>query len=146
MENKQILGIVGVILLIAGLFLPLVKIAILGTVSFYENNQAEAIVIIALGVISIVFILAKKYSLLGFSSFAIVAVMSASGIQIARRILGARSKAEKLLGKIADKMTDVAIDRVHIQWGLGVLLLGLLLIIICTIIGSRRAKTPSAAK
>ncbi|HGJ65078.1 TPA: hypothetical protein ENS27_06780 [bacterium] len=152
MTGKQLLGIIGAILLIAGLFLPLVKIPLLGSISFYENNQAEAIVIIALSAISIVFILAKRYSLLWFSNIAIMALMSATGIQLVRKLLKVKSKTEGLIGKnltdkIADKVTNIAMDHVKIQWGVAILLIGLLLVILCAIIGTKgRKKSPSVSK
>ena len=142
MDNKQILGIVGAVLLIAGVFLPLVKIPILGGVSFYDNNQAEAIIVIALAVISMVFIVAKRYSLLGFSNIAMIAVMSSAGIQIARRTMSAKSTAQKIIGeKLTDKITNKAMEHVHVQWGVAILILGLILIILCAIL--RRKKKSS---
>ena len=142
MDNKQILGIVGAVLLIAGIFLPLVKIPILGGVSFYDNNQAEAIIVIALAVISMVFIAVKRYSLLGFSYIAMIAVMSSAGIQIARRTLSAKSTAQKLIGeKLTEKIAGKAMEHVHVQWGVAILILGLILIILCAILGRKKKAT-----
>jgi len=159
MESKQLLGIIGAILLIAGLFMPLVKISLVGdigfSVNFYKYNQDVAIVIIALCVISIVFILVKRYSLLWFSSIAIIALMSVPGVQIAKRILKVKSKTESVADKLnienftdkmMDKITNATIDHVRIQWGLAILSGGLLLIILCAIIGSRKKRAPAVAK
>jgi hypothetical protein len=142
MDNKQILGIVGAVLLIAGIFMPLVKIPILGGVSFYDNNQAEAIIVIALAVISMVFIVVKRYSLLAYSNIAMIVVMLSAGIQIARRMMSAKSTAQKLIGeKLTEKITGKAMEHVHYQWGVAILILGLILIILCAMLGRKKKAT-----
>jgi len=147
MEKKQILGVIGLILLIVGLFLPIIKIPINDNINFYGNNRAEAMVIAALSVLSLIFILIKRYSLLWIPVIAIIAVMSVLGIDIAMRVMNAKSKAEGIIGEelteeISEGVTQIVTDHVQIQWGVVVLAAGILLIILCAIIGSIKKKLP----
>jgi len=150
MSNKQIIGIIGVVFLIAGIFLPLVKVSIIGNLNFYEKNQTESIIIIALAVLSLIFILVKRYILLWFSSIAIIVVMATASIRlvrIAKSLMKAQSAAEKIMGeklvaKITEKITETAIKHTQVKIGIAFLVIGLLLIILCAILGKREKVVP----
>lgn len=147
MGFKQIIGIIGSILLILGVFIPLVKIPLVGGISFYDNSKLEAIIVILIAVISIFLVVAKRYILLWFSGFALLAVVSVRGIQVIRKLYSARSTAEKILGekltaKLTKKLTNVAIEHVHISWGLIFLIVGAILIILCAFLATKGRHKP----
>lgn len=137
--KKQALGIIGAILLLIGVFAPMIKIPILGTMSFFDNNKLAGILIVILVLISLFLVFTKKLKLLWFSSIALLAVMGYTAWEAQKPLSSIKSKTSKILGerltdKITDKITDKAIDYVHIQWGLICLVLGLILIIISTVL------------
>ncbi|MGB9596729.1 MAG: hypothetical protein ACPL7B_10655 [Candidatus Poribacteria bacterium] len=143
MGFKQIIGIIGSILLILGVFIPLVKIPIVGGISFYDNSKLEAIIVIIIAVISIFLVVAKRYILLWFSGFALLAVVLVRGIQVIRKLYSARSTAEKILGerltaKLTKKLTNIAIEHVDISWGLIFLIVGAILIILCALLATKK--------
>ena len=158
MSFKQIIGIIGSLLLILGVFIPLVKIPIylpslnqmalyfhVGGITFYDNSKLEAIIVIAIAVISIFLVVAKRYILLWFSGIALLAVVSYRIIRVMQTLHSARSIAEKWIGekltdKIANKVTNVAIEHVHISWGLIFLIVGAILIILCAALATRGKK------
>jgi phosphoglycerol transferase MdoB-like AlkP superfamily enzyme len=147
MSNKQLVGIIGIVLLIIGLFIPFVKAPPMGGISFFESNKTESIIVIGLSAISLILIFAKRYLLLWFSSIATLLVVSTTAIQTVHRLMSARSTAEKIIGekltnKLASKLTNIAIEHVYIYWGLAFLILGLILIVLCPAI-SRTKKVMS---
>ena len=145
MSFKQIIGIIGSLLLILGVFIPLVKIPIVGGITFYDNSKLEAIIVIAIAVVSVFLVVAKRYILLWISGIALLAVVSVRGIQTIQKLYSAKSTAEKIFGekltaKITGKLTNVAIDHVHISWGLIFLIVGAILIILCALLATRERK------
>jgi uncharacterized membrane protein len=145
MNNKQIIGLIGIVLIIMGLFIPLVKVPLIGGISFFENDKMESILVMGLCAISLVLILSKRKMLLWFSNIATFTVTLSSAVQTTRRLMSAKSTAEKILGekltnKLADKLTGVAMEHVHIYWGLVFLILGVILIFVCAILLGRTKK------
>ncbi len=143
MGFKQIIGIIGSILLILGVFIPLVKIPIVGGISFYDNSKLEAVIVILIAVISIFLVVLKRYILLWFSGVALLAVVTVRGVQVIRKIYSVRSTAEKILGekltaKLTKKLTNIAIEHVDIGLGLIFLILGAVLIILCAFLAAKR--------
>lgn len=137
MLKKQMLGILGSILLLIGVFAPMIRIPILGNISFFENNKLAGVLIVILAIISIFLAFTKRLKLLWFTSIALLAVMGYTAWEAQKPLSSIKSKTSKILGekltdKITDKITDKAMDYVHIQWGLILLVFGLILIIIAT--------------
>jgi len=142
MSNLQILGLIGIVLLIIGLFVPLVKVPLVGGISFYDRNTTESIVVIGFATISLILIMAKRRWLLRITSLAIITLVSSVGIQTIRRLLSAKSTTEKIIGeKLTQKLTNVAIEHVHIYWGIAFLLVGAILILICSAFIRTRKRT-----
>lgn len=139
MIKKQILGILGAIFLLIGVFAPMVKIPLLGNISFFDNNKFTGILIVIFALISLFFIFTRRFRFLWLSSIASLAVMGYTAWEAQKPLSSIKSKTSKVLGerltgKITDKITDKAIDYVHIQWGLIFLILGLILIIISAVL------------
>ncbi len=135
MIKKQILGITGAVFLLIGVFAPMIRIPLLGNISFFENNKFTGVLIIILALVSLFFGFTKRLRLLWFSGVASLAVMGYTAWEAQRPLSSIKSKTSKILGekltdKITDKITDKAMGYVHIQWGLIFLVLGLILIII----------------
>ncbi|MGQ9609267.1 MAG: hypothetical protein ACUVWN_08190 [bacterium] len=135
MLKKQILGIIGAISLLIGVFAPMIKISLIGTISFFENNKFAGILVVIIALISLFFIFTKRLRFLWLSGIASLAVMGYTAWEAQKPLSSIKSKTSKILGekltdKITDKITDKAMDYVHIQLGLVFLVLGLILIII----------------
>ncbi len=135
MVKKQILGIIGAIFLLVGVFAPMVKIPLAGTISFFENNKFTGILIVILALVSLFFVFIRRFRILWLSGILTLAVMGYTAWEAQKPLSSIKSKTSKILGekltnKITDKITDKAMDYVHIQWGLIFLILGLILIFI----------------
>jgi len=145
MSNRQLVGFIGIVFVIIGLFIPLVKAPLIGGITFFDSNKTESITVMGLCAISLVLILSKRKMLLWFSSIAIFTMTLIPAVQTIRKLMSAKSTAEKILGekltnKLEDKLTDVVMEHVHIYWGLVFLMLGVILIFVCAILLGRTKK------
>jgi hypothetical protein len=132
MSKGQIIGLIGSVLLIIGVFIPLVRVPLAGGISFFDSDKLESIILIVLAVISIFLIVLKMYKLVWFSGIAALATVSASGIQTVRKLLSIKSTAEKIIGeKLTDKFTNATVEQIHISWGLVFMFVGAILIMVC---------------
>jgi hypothetical protein len=149
MSNKQIIGLIGIVLIIMGLFIPLARVAvpIKGWInfSFFDSNKMESIIVMGLCAISLMMILSKRKMLLWFSSIATFTITLIPAVQTILKLTSAKSTAEKIFGekltsKLADKLTDFAMGHVHVYWGLVFLMLGVILVFVCAILLGRTKK------
>jgi len=137
-----IIGLIGIVLIIMGLFIPLFKISrftdfsfegkqFKGGISFFESNKTGSIIVMGLLAISLILILAKRNSSL-FFSIATLAVVLRTGVQTSRRLLSI-SYYEASTGYGYGLSNG---------WGLAFLIVGAILLILCSAI-SRTKKVGS---
>lgn len=135
MERKRILGIFGSILLLAGVFIPMIKVSIVGDVdystSYFDQGKFEGLIVAALAVISLILAFTKRFWLLWLSGLASAGTMGYTFVQIGKRISSILSKSQKVLGhRVTDSISDKIEHHTHIQWGLALLIIGVILIIV----------------
>ena len=114
-EKSLWLGLVGSVLLIVGVFLPLVSAPSLGSINYFRNGSGDGVIVLGFGVISIVLAITGRYRglwLPGLGSLLLL-IYTFYGF---RKLIGETSKETmKLLSP-------------ELQWGWGVLLAGAALI------------------
>jgi len=135
MIKRQIIGAIGSIFLIIGVFAPMIKITLIGTMSFFDNSKAWGIVIVILAALSIALIIMKRPKLLWIPGIASLAIMGYTAWEAQKPMSSFKSKASRILGenltdKVTDKVANKAMNYVHIQWGLVFLILGIIMIIV----------------
>ena len=137
MNKNQILGVLGVGLLAVGAFLPIVRVPVIGSVTYFRGGQGDGIFILIFAVLGAFFIYRKFYRWLLFPGAASL-VLLIYGFFNLQRILGElESRANAQLARMADSslrdtaagMADAAVESIHLQWGWAVLLAGALLCI-----------------
>lgn len=67
MKAKQILGLIGSIILFFGVFTPIVSIPFMGNMNYFYHAKTDGIAILVMAVVSLVFVLMKKYAGLWFT-------------------------------------------------------------------------------
>lgn len=144
MKIKQILGIVGSIMMIVGVFAPMIKIPIIGSMSFFDNNKLYGSVIAIVALLSLIIAFKNRYKLLWLTLAVILAVMGFTAWEAYKPMSSFKAKASKILGqrltdKIVDKVSDKAMDYVKVQWGLALLIVGLILLILSAVIPTSRS-------
>lgn len=117
MNTRQMLGLIGSIALFIGVFAPLVSIPIVGSMNYIQNGQADGIFIVIFAVVSLVWVLTKRYEYLWVTGLGSVGVMAFTFFSLQARI--------------ADIESELAARLVQLQWGWALLIVGAGLLIAC---------------
>ena len=60
-RTKQILAILGALLLFVGVFLPIVSMPIVGSLNYFHNGQGDGTIVLVLAVISIILATTRRF-------------------------------------------------------------------------------------
>lgn len=135
MKNNQILGLVGSLILLFGTFTPLISFPIMGTLNYVNNGRGDGVIIIIISVISLTLVLINKCKYLLVTSIASIFIMLATFINFQMRISTLKTKMETdLAGNPFRGLADIAINSIQLQWGWGVLIAGVILLIVASVI------------
>lgn len=130
MNTKQILGLIGSIVLFIGVFTPIVSVPIMGNMNYFQNGKGDGTFILILAVVSLVLVLSKKYKGLWVTGLGSLAVMAFTFVNFQMKISDMKSQMEsELAGNPFRGLADMAMQSVQLQWGWALLIVGAGLII-----------------
>ena len=139
--DSRIVGIIGGVLLLIGVFCPLVGVDILGqsmSVSYIGSGQTswEGLVLILLGIAGIALAVLRKGKLLIVPGIVAIAILAYDYFSF-------KSKMSEQLAGAGDAVRAQMENAVSMKWGWIVLLLGALALIVAGAVG-RNAPAPGA--
>ena len=135
MGMKQILGLIGSIVLFIGVFMPIVSIPIMGNMNYFQNGKGDGTIILVLAIISFIFVLIKKFKGLWFTGLGSMAVMVFTFINFQIKMSDIKAQMEtELAGNPFRGLADMAIQSVQLQWGWALLVAGAALVIASAVI------------
>ncbi len=141
MTRNQFLALAGSLILIAGVFAPVVSVPIAGEKNYFETGRVDAFVLIALAILSFLLAMVRAYSWLWFSGLASLAVLIYTFAAFEIRVARMRADIEaELEGNPFKGLVDTALDAYQLQWGWAWLILGAFFVIIAA--AMRTVKTP----
>ena len=130
MRIKQLLGLIGSIVLFIGVFAPIVSIPIVGNMNYFQNGKGDGTIILVLAVISLILVLTKKYNGLWFTSIGSIGVMLFTFINFQSKISQVKADMDS---ELADNpfrgLAEMAMQSVQLQWGWALLVVGAALVI-----------------
>jgi hypothetical protein len=130
MNTKQILGLIGSIVLFIGVFTPIVSVPIMGNMNYFQNGKGDGTFILILAVVSLVLVLSKKYKGLWVTGLGSLAVMAFTFVNFQMKISDMKSQMEsELAGNPFRGLADMAMQSVQLQWGWALLIVGAGLVI-----------------
>lgn len=131
MNSKQLIGLMGSIVLFIGVFAPIVSIPIMGNLNYFQNGKGYGTIILVLAAISLVLVLAKKYKGLWFTGIGSLGVMIYTLVNFYLEMSQLKAYTES---ELADNpfsgLADMAIGSIQLQWGWALLVVGAVLVII----------------
>jgi uncharacterized protein YjbI with pentapeptide repeats len=130
LDLAQVLGILGALLLFIGVFTPLVRLPVVGSINALRNGSGDGIILIALAFASLVFIFRKTYQWLWVSGVGAGATIILNFLVLQFRISEIKSNIDQeLQGNPFRGLADIAAQSIQIEWGWGLLFVGAVLIV-----------------
>ena len=131
MTNRQIMGLAGSLILLAGVFAPILSIPIAGQLNYFRNGTGDGVFVLIMAIISLVVTLTKKYGLLWATGLGSLAVMVFTFVHFHLTMSGVKADLDVDLADNPFRgLADMAVQSIQLQWGWGVLLVGVLLLLI----------------
>jgi hypothetical protein len=130
MNNRQLFGILGSALLFIGVFMPIVKVPVIGDMNYFANGKGDGVLILALAVISLVLVLLRFYRELWITALGSAAVLAFTFFNLQSRMSEMSAKMETDLKDNPFRgLAELAMQSVQLQWGWAVLVIGIALLI-----------------
>jgi hypothetical protein len=131
MSNRQLLGTLGSAILFIGVFMPIVKLPIVGEMNYFHNGRGDGVIVLALAVTSFVFVLIRWYRQLWITSLGSAAVLAFTFFNFQSKMSQATRQMEtELKDNPFRGLADLAVQSVQLQWGWAVLVIGIAFLIV----------------
>jgi len=131
MTTRQLLGILGSAILFIGVFMPIVKLPVVGELNYFHNGRGDGVIILALAVTSFIFVLIRWYRQLWITSPASAAVLAFTFFNFQSKMSQATRQMEtELKDNPFRGLADLAVQSVQLQWGWAVLVIGIAFLIV----------------
>jgi len=129
-DPKQFLGVIGSSLLLIGVFTPIIRYPVIGTMNTFQHTQWDGPIILILATISLFLSLTGRYNRLWFTGFLSLGIVAITFITIQFKLVALKEKmAMRLAGNPFSGLADKALQSVQIRWGWALLVAGALLLI-----------------
>ncbi len=109
MERKRLLGLIGPVILIGGVFSPALHVPELGNINYFVCGKGDGTILIMLALISSLFVLKKNYNVLWYTGLGSLSVIVFTFMNIQK--------------ELAELSSPVA-HTYHLSWGWIVLIVG----------------------
>ena len=133
-EIPQLVGIVGALLIMAGVLVPIVQVPLLGGLSYLDFGYIETGFLILLGVATAVALVLKRYELCWSTGLAAAGLFLATMGVILYLIISLRSATNELGDGLAGEIADAIAMSFGPDWGWLVLILGVGLVLATPIV------------
>ena len=122
MDKRQGIGLVGTAVLAVGAFAPLVSMPIVGSLTYFNNGRGDGVIVLALAVISALFVLAKRYRALWLTGLASLGMIGYTFLRTAEALAALeRELATNPFRGLANA---------QMQWGWVLLVIGATLLLV----------------
>jgi len=130
MGTKQILGLIGSIILFTGVFTPVFSIPFMGNITYIQNGKSEGTIVLVLAVVSLILVLTKKFKGLWFTGLGSAAVIALTFFNFQMKMSDMKAKmGANLAGNPFKGLAEMAMQTVQLQWGWALLVVGAGLVI-----------------
>jgi hypothetical protein len=131
MENRFGLGIVGSLVLMLGVFVPIVHIPIVGSQNYFQNGHGDGVIILMLALLSLLLTIGRKFRGLVATSLISLALLGFTFLNFQARLAHVRAQMnEQLADNPFRGLGEAMLGSVQLQWGWVVLLVGAVLLLL----------------
>lgn len=135
--KQQLIGLLGALILLIGVFLPVLSVPILGSISLLNNGKSDGIIILGLAIASAVLIFMDKIKLLWATGGISAALLIYDFYIVSSKISQTKAELrEKLQGNPFGGFADAMMSSVQLQFGWAVLFLGCIILLATPILAN----------
>jgi hypothetical protein len=143
MSKRQIIGSIGCVVLLLGVFAPVIRAPVVGGINFINNSRTSGAIVLALAILSYLLIRLRLIPGLWITGLASFAVMIVSFIRVERRLHEmAATVNSDFAGTPLGGLGQYASKVVQVTWGWGVLIIGAALIVVAASMAEPPAEAP----
>lgn len=139
MYSKQALAVAGAVLLLIGVFAPVVSMPLGGPVTYYEHARFDAIAIIVLAALSAAMAFANQFQALWLTGLGSAGLLAYSATHVQERVVGIDRHSGGVLGEALRALSDMTMDSVRYEWGWALLVAGAALVLLAAALRPARA-------
>jgi len=116
LRKKLALG--GSVLMIVGVFMPIVQIPIVGSLDYFRNGKGDGVVVLVLGIVSLLIALSNRYGWLWLTGVASLVTMGFTLVNFSRILAETQSNLNtELAGNPFGALAQAMFQSVRLQWG-----------------------------
>jgi hypothetical protein len=131
MSNRQLLGILGSAILFIGVFMPIVKLPVIGNLNYFQNGRGDGVFILVFAVISFVLVLLRWYRELWITALGSAAILAFTFFTLQSKMGQMKTEMETQLKDNPFRgLADLAVQSVQLEWGWAVLVIGIVSLIV----------------
>ena len=138
-DVRFLLGLLGSSFLAIGVFVPIVRLPIIGTVNYFRNGEGDGVIVLILAVVSLILVTKRMYRWLWLTSAASIGVLGFTLVNLISKISEVKEEMNKQMAELGDNpfrglaegLADAAMGTVQIEWGWVVLASGVALVMLC---------------
>ena len=136
--NKKTVGLSACGLLALGVFLPIVRLPLVGSMNYFSNGKGDGIFVLGIAVVSLVLILINKYKALFVTGFVSVCMLAYTFFNFQRTMSDMKDAMNtSLAGNPFAGFADLALQSVQLEWGWVVLIAGTVLLVAAAILDTK---------
>lgn len=130
-SGRQAIGLLGSVLLVIGVFSPIVSIPIMGAISYIHDGRGDGVLILIAALISFVMVIARQYwALYWTGGFGLLVMIFTIALLTSRIADVKQDMARDLAGNPFRGLANAAMSAVHLEWGWGLLIAGAVLLLV----------------
>jgi len=134
-QTAALIGTIGTISLTIGSFCPIVSVPIIGNMNLFKNGDGNGVVLLVLAALSLVFLIIDRVKWLFYTGLGSAVVLVYVYYSFRKEMDNAAASLEReMVGNPFKGIADAAFDAVQLQWGWGVLIVGIALLVAASFI------------
>lgn len=135
-NKRQALGLAGSLILFLGVFMPIIRAPIVGSLNYFQNGKGDGTIVLILAVISFILVLQKKYKGLWFTGLGSLGMLLFTFINFQRGLAQMQAQLQReLTDNLFAGLGELALRSVQLQWGWAFLVIGTVLVIATAAVG-----------
>lgn len=122
---SKVLGIIGSLVLFLGVFAPIIRLPIVGSMNYFRNGAGDGVILIAMAILSLFFVFRNQPAKLFWTASASIATLTFTFVYFNWKMHEMKSEMDKsLAGNPFRGLAELAQNSIQIEWGWIVLVLG----------------------